>query len=392
MKFASALATATDWESAAEQLIHQTRDLTGLSGGDLGLLFFSQSFASSSIELTRSLRRELGLRHLIGCTGGGIIGLDQEIENAPAISLLVAQAPDVVLTPLRVTQEQVEEATSPDYWRFLLEVDPADEPSFVLLADPFSLQSATLAAMLGDSFPGRPILGGLASGGRQPGEHLLVVDDEEYSDGAVGIALSGKVRLETVVSQGCRPIGEPLIITRADKNILFEIAGRPPMQVLRDMVPQLPERDQQLARTALFLGRVINEYKEDYGRGDFLIRNLLGSDPQSGAVAVGDLLRTGQTVQFQVRDGISADEDIRLLLDKVRHAPGFKRPSGALMFSCLGRGEGMYGSQHHDVRVLKEMLGPVPTSGFFCNGEIGPVGGRVYVHGFTNVIGLFSEP
>ena len=174
--------------------------------------------------------------------------------------------------------------------------------------------------------------------------------------------------------------------------MLFELGGKPPVTVLQELLTELPKTDQQLARTALFLGRVINEYKEDFERGDFLIRNLLGHDPQSGALAVGDWIRTGQTVQFQVRDGRSADEDLRFLLAQQQPRFATSPPQGIVLFSCLGRGEGMYGSPHHDIQTLHEYLGRVPTAGFFCNGEIGPVGERAFVHGFTSVVGLFTEP
>jgi small ligand-binding sensory domain FIST len=234
-------------------------------------------------------------------------------------------------------------------------------------------------------------VGGLASGGGKPGETQLVLDDKIIEAGAVGMALAGRVRLHTLVSQGCKPIGEPYVVTRAEKNVLYELAGRPPVQVLQELLPTLPARDQQLAKTALFLGRVINEYRDDYRRGDFLIRNLIGSDPQSGAIAIGDLLHTGQTVQFQVRDGMTADTDFRELLADRRQRLGDQPVHGAVLFSCLGRGEGMYGQPHHDIRALHHQFGPLPTAGFFCNAEIGPVGDKVYVHGFTSVVGLFSD-
>ena len=228
--------------------------------------------------------------------------------------------------------------------------------------------------------------------GNSPVENRLFLDGKTYDEGAIGVGLTGRIALRTVVSQGCRPIGEPFTVTRADKNIVFELGGRPPMKVLQEMLPQLPARDQKLARSALFLGRVINEYQEEFSRGDFLIRNLLGSDPQSGALAVGDWMRTGQTVQFQVRDAETADEDLRHLLTKERRESGGNPPLGALLFSCLGRGEGMYGAAHHDIKAVQESLGPVPAAGFFCNGEIGPVGQRPFIHGFTSVLGLFTEP
>src|SRR5208282_857389 len=175
-------------------------------------------------------------------------------------------------------------------------------------------------------------------------------------EGAVGIGLTGRGSLRTEVTQGCRPIGEPLTVTRADKNIVFELAGRPPMKILKEMLHRMPNRDRDLARSALFLGRVVNEYQEEFSRGDFLIRNLIGSDPQSGALAVGDLMRTGQTVQFQVRDAQTADEDLRHLLAKERNELAKTQPRGALLFSCLGRGERMYGTADHDIRAVQENI------------------------------------
>jgi small ligand-binding sensory domain FIST len=254
------------------------------------------------------------------------------------------------------------------------------------------MQPATrLVQELSEAYPGAPLIGGLASGAHKPGENRLFLDGEIYDEGAVGVALSGPVVLRSIVSQGCKPIGEPLVITRAEKNIIFEVAGQPPMQVLQELLPKLPARDQRLARHALFIGRVINEYQEEFGRGDFLIRNLIGTDPKSGALAIGDWIRTGQTVQFQIRDGQTAHEDLKAMLEKQRGASPAEPPRGVVLFSCLGRGENMYGAPDHDISAIHEHLGAVPTAGFFCNGEIGPVGERAFVHGFTSVIGLFGE-
>jgi small ligand-binding sensory domain FIST len=262
-----------------------------------------------------------------------------------------------------------------------------------MIVEPFTTHAVQLVDALTEAYPQAPIIGGLASGAQQPGEIRLFLDGKIYDEGAVGVGLTGKILLQTVVSQGCRPIGEPLVVTRAEKNVVFELGGRPPMKILQEMLPQLPAKDRQLARSGLlFIGRVINEYQDEYGRGDFLIRNLIESDRESGALSVADMMRTGQTVQFQVRDGETADEDLRQLLQKKHNALAGKPPHAALLFTCLGRGEGMYGSAHHDIQAVQECLGPLPVAGFFCNGEIGPVGQRAFVHGFTSVLGLFTEP
>ena len=353
MRFAAALSTKREWHQAVEDLFEQIHPVLGPAKNDLALFFVHPQFIGDIEEIVATVRGRSGARCFVGCTGAGIIGCDREIEDTPALALMVGQLPGAEITPLRMTQEEVEESTGPGYWHFQLEVSAEDKPQLILLADPFSIHSIQLVREIGDAYPGCPVVGGLASGGRQPGDSRLFLDDQIFSDGAIGVALTGAVELVPLVSQGCKPIGEPLVITRADKNIIYEIGGQSPIKVLHSLLPTLPEPDQQLARTALFIGRVINEYQEEYGRGDFLIRNLVGQDPGTGALAVGDLMRTGQTVQFQVRDGATADADLRALL--LRHQQN-QPVKGSLLFSCLGRGEGMYGSPHHDVRTLQELL------------------------------------
>jgi small ligand-binding sensory domain FIST len=343
-------------------------------------------------HLLEATRKQIGARHLLGCTGAAIVGESQEVEQIPALSLLVGRLPDVDVAPFHLTQQDVEESSGPGYWHFQLEVTPEENPHLILLADPFTIQTVQLVQSLNEAYPGGNIIGGLASGAQQAGETRLFIDNEIFEDGAIGVALAGRIVVRAVVAQGCKPIGEPLTVTRAEKNVIFELGGRPPLTVLQELVPQLSIPDQELARTALFLGRVINEYQENFQRGDFLVRNLIGHDPRSGALAIGDWMRTGQTVQFQVRDGAIADKDLHQLLlrDKENHARSL--PQGALLFTCLGRGRNLFTTPHHDIRALQEVCGTVPTAGCFCNGEIGPVGNTSHVHGFTCVIGLFCEP
>jgi small ligand-binding sensory domain FIST len=392
MRFASALTTVREPVAASTDLVRQIRSELGPVKLDLAFVFAHPGYLTDDFTFWSALRQGLGSRHVIGCSGAGIIGDREECEEQPAVAVLAGELPGVSIQSFHITAEELEEAGSPDYWHFQLEVTPDVEPKFVLLADPFSVPATNLVQELGEAFPGAPIVGGLASGGRPAGATRLLLDDELVEGGAVGVALAGPVMLRTVVSQGCRPIGQPFTITRAEKNIIFELAGRPPLAVLQEMLPQLAATDQQLARTALFLGRVINEYQEDFGRGDFLVRNLIGHDPNSGALALGDWIRPGQTVQFQVRDGTSAAEDLQELLRRQQQWTAQEPVRGALLFSCLGRGAGMYGVQNHDINALQSALGPMPAAGFFANGEIGPVGAVPFIHGFTSVIGLFAEP
>jgi small ligand-binding sensory domain FIST len=392
VKFASAITTNKNATEAVNELAAQVLEELGAEKRELAILFVHPHYISDLEPLLAAVRKHIGARHLIGCTGAAIVGEDREIEQAPALSLLVGRLPNVDIAPFHLTQQEVEESSGPAYWQFQLEVSPEEKPQLILLADPFTIQTVQLVQALNAAYPGGNIIGGLASGAQKPGQTRLFVDGEIFEEGAVGVALAGDIAVRSVVAQGCKPIGEPLTITRADKNVILELGGRPPLAVLQEMVPQLSKPDQELARTALFLGRVINEYQENFHRGDFLVRNLIGHDPQSGALAVGDLMRTGQTVQFQVRDGQIADEDLHQLLlrDKQQHPSS--TPLGALLFTCLGRGQNLFGSPHHDVGALHQVMGAVPTAGCFCNGEIGPVGSTSHVHGFTCVIGLFCEP
>ncbi len=391
MRFASALTLKRDVteivDDLASQVWTQMPDDASIS---VAFLFTHIGFTPVLNELVPAIRSELEVECLVGCTSAGVIGVDREIEQREAVSLLVASMPEADIQPFRVTETDVEEWADATAWHRNLGFGAEPDRHLVVLADPFTIAAIRLVNELSAAYPGAPLIGGLASGGQNRGEHRLFLNDELLDEGAVGVALSGNVRITSVVSAGCRPIGQPLIVTRAEKNVIFEIGGRPPMQVLHDMLPSLPERDQQLARTALLLGRVINEYQEDFSQGDFLIRNLLGGDEKSGALAVGDFMHTGQTVQFQVRDGQTAHDDLRHLLAGAKQKRTDHPPRGALLFSCLGRGQSMYGAPSHDVRLMQKFFPALPSAGFFCNGEIGPVGGRAYVHGFTTVIGLFS--
>jgi small ligand-binding sensory domain FIST len=216
------------------------------------------------------------------------------------------------------------------------------------------------------------------------------MDEEVFSDGAIGVALTGNVALDTIVAQGCRPVGELMQVTGCDGNILYELDGKGALRTLQELFVTLTERDRRLASTALFVGVLMDEFREEPRVGDFLIRNLIGVDPHRGAVAVGEHLQEGMRVRFHLRDAETSAEDLHAMLRGYEKAsPGTANPSGALLFSCLGRGEGLYGRPNFDTEVFHEHLGDVPVAGFFCNGEIGPVGGTTFLHGYTSSFGLF---
>jgi small ligand-binding sensory domain FIST len=276
----------------------------------------------------------------------------------------------------------------PNKWEEVLGVQSADEPHFVILPDPFSFRIDNLVQGLDYAFPRGIKIGGLASGAHQPGKNALYLDDSMYKTGAVGVALSGNIQIDSIVAQGCRPVGPTFRVTKCQNNILLELDGEPAVQALYKVLEKMSSKDQELAKYSLFLGVVMDEFKENFSPGDFLIRNILGLEPNSGALLVGEILRNERTVQFHLRDAETSSDDLRTMLKQYKDASDDK-PQGALLFSCLGRGEHLYGIPNHDTDCFKDYLGPVPLAGFFCNGEIGPVGGTTFLHGYTSSFGLF---
>jgi small ligand-binding sensory domain FIST len=356
----------------------------------LALAFVTPHFADYYPRLYGLVSRYLEPGTFLGCSGGGVIGGGEEVERAPAVTLVAARLPDVRLAPFHVSAPMPDLDGPPDAWERLVGVRAQEVPQFVLLADPFSVRAEALLAGLDYAFPGSSKIGGLASGVTSPGLNALFLDDELSSEGAVGVALSGNVALDTVVAQGCRPVGDLMQITGCDGNLLFELEGRPALGALQELFGTLDERERYLASTALFVGVLMDEFREEPRVGDFLIRNLIGVDPRRGAIAVGEHLQEGMRVRFHLRDAETSAENLHAMLGAYEKAPQeTTSPSGALLFSCLGRGEGLYGSPNFDTGVFREHLSDVPVGGFFCNGEIGPVGGVTFLHGYTSSFGLF---
>lgn len=390
MQFASAISQEAETEVAIDQTLEALTEQLAGAPVDLGFVFASSHHLRALTDLLPEVQKGLDAPTLIGCTGGGVIGDAREIEHRPAFSLTAAALPGVSIKPFHVDQAIVEDL-SDTYWQEQLSLGIEDDPSFVLFPDPFTIDAQKLLDSFNTSYPLRPVLGGLASGGQSASSCALFLNGD-VRHGAVGLSLTGNFNLRTVVSQGCRPIGDPQIITRCENQIIYELGGKPALEVIQALLESLPEADQRLARSALLMGRVIDEYKEGFERGDFLIRTLMGADPKSGAIAVGDIFRPGQTVQLHVRDASTAREDLHELMDSL--APEFNddRPAkGALLFSCNGRGAHLYGEKDHDSRVITETTGAIPLAGFFCNGEIGPIGNTNFLHGFTASIGIFQD-
>jgi len=390
LRFASTLTRDTEPGAAALALIDGVRRELGSHTIDLAFLFVSAQYGQHLRELTAVLRHELNPRILVGCTGEGVIGGRKEVEAEPAATLWVAHMPGVHVAPLRLSFSGLHDRFTLAEWPESLPTG-AERPVFMLFADPFSTPMQDVLALVEDRYPEAIAIGGLAGGGQDLGDNRLLLNEQVHDSGLVGVAMTGDISIRTVVSQGCRPIGERYMITKADHNVVHELSSIPALTCLQNVFGSLTTDERALAHRALHIGIAIDEHRSRFDRGDFLVRNLIGADQQTGAVVIGDVVQEGQTVQFQVRDAQAATDDLNLLLAAARGTQE-RSALGALLFSCCGRGKGLFGCADHDISVVEEHFGHVPVSGFFAQGEIGPVGGRSFLHGYTASLALFCDP
>ena len=393
MKWHSSLSENPDASKALDECIGKMRESES-APPDLAFLFPSAHHARSFDALPPQLIKAAGVKQLIGCSGGGIIGGGREVEHKPALSLVAAWLPDVNVFPFHLQQQDLPSPDAPPgAWRDKV---GAKEPTadFLILSDPFSLDAEALINGLDYAYPKSVKIGGLASGAGGPGGNVLYLNGRILREGTVGLALTGNVKIDPIVAQGCRPIGPTFKVTHCERNLLLELDGVNTLKALEALMEKLSPKDQQLARTSLFLGILNDPLKSNATKRDYLIRNLIGLDPQRGILAIGALLRPGQTVQFHLRDRETAAHDLTEHLDLYLKDMGSVRPQGALLFSCLGRGEHLYQKPNHDCSLFNSKMGPTAIGGFFCNGEIGPVDGTTYLHGFTSSFGIFrpAEP
>lgn len=352
---------------------------------DVAFLFVSPAYGPDVASAGRRLRERTGARNLLGCTGLGVVETAGEIDGRPALSLLLASMPDARFATFSLRQDQLLTSRKPEEVREMVGVPAGAKPSFVILADPFTIDPDLVLERLSDAYPGAPATGGMASGATRPGGHVLFRDGRAPRYGAVGIAIAG-AEVRPVVSQGCRPVGRRFVITKCVENKILTLSGRPALPTIQQAISELEPADRELAQTNLLFGRVMHEAKEDFSRGDFLVRNFVGTVPEEHAVLVGDRVRVGQTVQLQLRDHATATGDLDQTLVRARK-DGPAR--AALLFSCAGRGRRLFSVPDHDVRAVRRNFGEIPLAGFFCNGEIGAVGRRNFVHGFTASLAMF---
>jgi small ligand-binding sensory domain FIST len=369
-------------EAFSEASLDAARKLDGPC--DLCLLFAGAPHLGHGKWILSTVHEHLQPRHLIGCGAGGVVGAGREIEEGPAAVVWAATMPGAEVSTHHFEVEQAEDGFE------VLGVPAGDElgQTMILLADPYSFATEALLERLDELRPGMPVLGGLASASAA-GSASLFRDGDVLTGGAVACSLSG-VPILPCVSQGAAPVGPEMTITAADRNVIEELASRPAVERLREALTALDAREQQLAASGLMLGIVIDENQPEYRRGDFLVRPIIAADGEAGTIALGERVRVGQTVRMHIRDGASADEDLRETLRAQVEALGSTRPAGVLLFTCNGRGSHMFEVPDHDASAVEDALG-VPAGGFFCAGEIGPVGGRNFLHGFTATMALFAD-
>jgi small ligand-binding sensory domain FIST len=370
IRAASRVLLSTWDEEACVQMARGLREKTG--GAALALVFLSCDWHPHLAELVEVLQLEGRARRVVGCCAGGFIGTSQEDEQVSGCSVMFLGGEDIGVEAWPIDE------------KFQLPENLPDGGGFFLLGDPLRLNATVLVEDLAKRFPDVPVFGGLASGAGEP-EELFVFADRAEAAAGVLVHLSG-VQLRGVVSQGCQPIGEPFTITRAQGDLVMAVGGRPAYEVLVEAVESLSEEGRIEARGNVMVGLAASEYVDDFRRGDFLVRNIIGGDPSTGALRLGALPRIGQTLQFQIRERDAADEDMRQRCAEA--ADRWGNPAGALLFSCAGRGTGLFGVPNHDAGLVADAFGPVPLCGFFCSGEIGPVGPRSFLHGYTASLAL----
>lgn len=378
MGFAAGLSEHPLPTQATGEVVGQVLDALGpnTEPPDLALLFVTAPHLGAIDDIAAAVRATVNPRTLLGCTAESVVGGAREVEQRPAVVLWAGHTGAV--TPFHARLVPTPDGNALVGWP---EVE--DASAILVLADPFTFPPDEVLRHEADARPGLPIVGGLASAAMAPGGNRLVVDGEIVGDGAVGAVLGPGLDVAAVVSQGCRPVGDPFVITKAEGNIVYELAGKPALERLQDVARGLDEGDRQLLAQGVHFGRVIDESQTTFGAGDFLIRNVLGGDPSNGALAVGDVVDVGSTAQFQVRDAASADDELQRLLEG-------RAAESALVFTCNGRGSRLFGRPDHDAELVAEHVPPRAVAGMFCAGELGPVGRKNFLHGFTASVVLFG--
>jgi small ligand-binding sensory domain FIST len=380
MRIGTALSIHGDPATAAAGAAAEAGARLGGADASLAIVVASQEHAPWAGSVLDAVRRTARPERVVGCVAEMVVEGDREVESGPAVAVWLASLPQPAET-FHMEFVRTSEGGVFAGYRF----EEGGPGPYLLIGDPYTFPTDPLLGHVNERAPGTVVMGGLASGGMRRGDTRLFLDDRVLDSGAVGARVPG-TRIQPLVSQGCRPVGNPYTVTKAEGNVIHELGGVPPLQRLRELVAKLPPEDRELVGQGLHVGRVIDEHKAEPERGDFLVRGVIGVDPDSGALAVGDTIEVGETIRFHVRDAATADEDLRTVLEREAEPA-----AGALLFTCNGRGSRLFSVPDHDASIVSEKLGGLPLAGFNCAGEIGPVGGKNFLHGFTASIALFAE-
>ena len=383
MRVGTGLSDVLDAEAGATAAARAAAQ--GLRGAeaDLTLVFASGAHLAAPEEMLVAVHAELAPAALVGCGAGGVLGGGRELEGGTGVAVWAAALEEGEARSFHATVHRRDDVGVLDGMPEI-----GSDAAMIILSDPYSFPTDAVLDGIADAAPGVPVLGGLSSARTPLGDAALFVDDRVVEEGAVGVCLNG-VELLPCVSQGAAPMGREMTVTAAEDNVIYELAGRPAVQAIEQTVAELPLQERALVAAGLLIGIVIDGGKPEYEQGDFLVRGVTGADPETGAITVGATVTPGEVVRLHARDARSADEDLRRELRLRAAAIGGQRPAGALVFSCNGRGQGMFGARNHDASLVQHELSGVPAAGFFAAGEIGPVGGRSFLHGFTATLAVF---
>jgi small ligand-binding sensory domain FIST len=390
MKWASAVDTSPALPDAIERCAAHV--LEGLGGiePDLVIAFVSAEHSPQYERVPELLTRQFDSATIFGCGATAVIGGGQEVEERPAVSLTAAVLPGVGLSAVHLQAAQL----PPTYadktlWEQALRVEVQRDPAFLLLADPYSFDTEALLKGMDRAFPFAVKAGGLASAADTPGMNALFLRDTTHRTGAIALALTGNIDVRSVVTQGSRPVGDPMFVTAVHENLIRELDGREARDVLEMLFERLSADDRDLVSDALSIGIALATQQTSYGAGDFLVSDILGVDPESGALWVNTQVPLNHVVQFHLRDTSTAGQDLERVLTELRNSSG-PAPVGAMLFTCTGRGVHFYGQPDHDTNAFRRIVADVPVGGCFCSGEIGPLQQTNYVHGYTSSFAVFS--
>ena len=391
MNWISAVSDVSDYDKAISEISLDIKEKLNGKKADLVILFVSSHHSINYEKIASLFSKKINTKCIIGCSAAGVIGNGYEVERRAGIAACAANLPNVEITPFHIAQDDLpNEDANPDEWFNITGLRSDNCKAMMILPDTFTIRSDNLLAGLDYAFPETKKIGALASGGGQPGNNALFINNKSYSYGAVGVGFTGDLSVETIVAQGCRPIGEPMIVTDSDINVINKIGDKTPLEILGEIFEKSSIREKRLIRRSLQIGIIMDRFSS-VNDEEFLIRNILGADEEDGSIAIGEMINEGQIIQFYIRDAQTADEDLKIILEKYADKFEDNKLESALLFSCLGRGQYLYGAPNHDTNLFANIVGDIPITGFFSNGEIGSIGDQTFLHGYTSSFALFKS-